>query len=177
MPNEKIELREKLKDCNYRRAYLRATLNVNLPAQIRALRLRSGKTQSELAAASGMMQPRVSAMETPGATNFNVDTLVRVATAFGVGIVIKFVPISEMVDWERAFSQDHFSVVTFENDERLCPARKSAGLHIYSSSSTTEAWVITKLPEPTNDIRQNDPTPVAGVLISGTQNDLPVPTL
>jgi hypothetical protein len=55
-------------------------------------------------------------METPGAVNFNLDTLVRVASALKVGLVVKFVPFSEMLRWENEFSQDSFNPVTIDRD-------------------------------------------------------------
>lgn len=117
--SEKSQFIEKLQDWKYREAYIRASINVNLPSQIRALRLKQEMTQKGLADASKMLQPRISAMEKPGAVKFNIETLVRVAAGLGVGLIVKFVPISEMVDWENGFSQDEFNVVTFDRDPPL----------------------------------------------------------
>lgn len=83
-------------------AYIKANLNTLIPSQIRALRLKS-KTlsrQSDLARASGMKQSRISAMETPGAVNFNLETLIRLAAVFKVGLIVKFTSFSEMLDWD-----------------------------------------------------------------------------
>jgi transcriptional regulator with XRE-family HTH domain len=88
-----------------------------IPAQIKALR--GDMTQNELASVAQMKQSRISAIETPGAVNFNLETLVRLASAFKVGMVVKFVPFSEMLSWENGFSQDSFRVVTVEQDERF----------------------------------------------------------
>lgn len=99
-----------------RNSYVRAKLDVLLPAQIRALRLRREWKQAELANEAGMKQSRISAMETPGAVNFNLETLVRVAAAFKVGLIVKFVPFSEILSWENRFSQDSFDVVKIDND-------------------------------------------------------------
>src|ERR1039458_10009251 len=92
---ERSQLIEKLKDWKYRESYIRASININLPSQIRALRLKQGLTQSELADESKMMQPRISAMEKPGATKFNIETLIRLAAAFKVGLIVRFAPYSE----------------------------------------------------------------------------------
>lgn len=100
-----------------RASYIRAKLNVLIPSQIRALRLRrDDMTQKKLAELAGMAQPRISAMERPGATKFNVETLVRLASAFRVGLKVEFVPLSEMLDWENEFSQDTFNPTPLERD-------------------------------------------------------------
>ena len=101
-----------------RAAYIKGKLNILIPSQIRALRLASEgmSKQSELAAAAEMKQSRISAMETPGAVNFNLETLVRLASVFKVGLVVKFVAFSEMLKWENDFSQDSFSVTQLNSD-------------------------------------------------------------
>jgi hypothetical protein len=48
--------------------------------------------------------------------NFNVETLVRSAATHGVGLVIKFVPFSEMLRWENSFNQDTFDVIRINKD-------------------------------------------------------------
>jgi hypothetical protein len=55
--------------------------------------------------------------ETPGAANMTLETLARLAAAFKVGLVVKFVPFSDMLAWENNFSQDSFTVVKIENDQ------------------------------------------------------------
>jgi len=73
-------------------------------------------TQKAFADLAQMAQPRISAMERPGATGFNVETLVRLAAALKVGLIVKFVPFSEMLAWENGFSQDQFDVVPVDQD-------------------------------------------------------------
>src|SRR5215469_16276528 len=106
-----------INDRSSRQAYLRAKLSQFLPSQIRALRLRNEWTQKELSEASGMRQPRVSAMEKPGGAAFTVDTLIKLAAAFKVGLVIRFVPHSEMFAWESNYSQDDFDPTPLPEDQ------------------------------------------------------------
>ena len=93
-----------------RKAAIKAIQSVLISSQIRALRLKSKMTQSGLGKVAKMKQSRISAMETPGAVNFNLETLVRLASVFNCGLVIKFVSFSEMVEWENSYSQDDFDV-------------------------------------------------------------------
>lgn len=119
-----------LKDAASRASYIRAKLNVLIPSQIRALRLRrDDMTQKQLAELADMAQPRISAMERPGETNFNIDTLVRLAAAFKVGLKVQFVPFSEMLAWENDYSQDAFNPVPIERDTQfLAPAPRPVQL-------------------------------------------------
>ncbi len=145
--HEKSQLIEKLRNWKYREAYIRASINVNLPSQIRALRLKQRMTQRELADESKMLQPRISAMEKPGAIKFNIETLVRVAAAFKVGLIVKFVPLSEMLAWENGFSQDDFDVVTFEEDARLqLTAASTPASVIVGGTLSTPTWVSFESP-------------------------------
>jgi hypothetical protein len=63
-----------------------------------------------------MKQSRISMLETPGAANVTLGTLSSIAAAFKVGLVVKFVPFSEMLAWENNFSQDQFDVVKIDDD-------------------------------------------------------------
>lgn len=105
-----------IEERDYRAAYVRAKLDVLIPSQLRALRLRRDLTQPTLAEEAGMKQSRISAMETPGRVNFNLETLVRLAATFGVGLMVKFVPFSEMLRWENDYSQDAFNVTEIGDD-------------------------------------------------------------
>lgn len=100
-----------------RRAYISAKISTLVPSQIRALRMKSDMPrQADLARAAEMLQSRISMLETPGAANVTLDTLSRIAAAFKVGLIVKFVPFSEMLAWENSFSQDQFNVVKIDND-------------------------------------------------------------
>lgn len=57
--------------------------------------------------------------ETPGAANVTLETLAQIAAALRSGLVVKFVPFSEMLKWENDFSQDNFDVVRIEHDNEF----------------------------------------------------------
>jgi transcriptional regulator with XRE-family HTH domain len=90
-------------------AYVRGKLDVLVPAQIHSLRLNRKMKQKELARVIGMKQSRISAMETPGAVNFNLETLVRVAAGMKLGLKVEFVPLSGMLTWEHTFDPQIFN--------------------------------------------------------------------
>lgn len=107
-----VELREK----DYRDAFVAAQLRVGLPMQCRALRESREWTQPQLAEAAGMSQPRISEIERPGERKLNIETLLRLASAFDVALQVKFVPFSKFVDEDDALDLASFCIPPFEED-------------------------------------------------------------
>lgn len=119
-----------LTDRDSRAAYVQAKISTLVPSQIRALRFKSDMPrQADLAQESGMLQSRISLLETPGAANITLETLARLAAAFKVGLIVKFVPFSEMLNWENSFSQDSFDVVRLEHDVAFLRPEKADTSH------------------------------------------------
>jgi transcriptional regulator with XRE-family HTH domain len=111
-----------LKNQKSRASYIRAKLVVLVPAQIRALRLKSKNPtmprQIDLAREAELHQSRISMFETPGAANVTLETLAKIAAGLRVGVIVKFVPFHEMLHWENCFSPDAFDVTPrLEQDE------------------------------------------------------------
>jgi transcriptional regulator with XRE-family HTH domain len=107
-----------LQDQKSRASYIKAKLAVLVPAQIKALRLKSDMPrQLDLAREAHMHQSRISMFETPGQANLTLETLAKLAATFKTGLLVKFVPLSEMLRWENEFSQDEFDVIRLEDDE------------------------------------------------------------
>lgn len=99
--------------------------------------------QCDLARAAGLHQSRISMFETPGAANMTLETLARLAAAFKVGLVVKFVPFSEMLRSENAYSQDSFRVTPLPKDtEFLNPEQGmqqvAVGATVGTSASSLE---------------------------------------
>ena len=115
--NTKSRLIEKLKASKKSRdAYVASQINVGLPFQIRALRKQREWDQKKLAREAAMLQPRISTMESPGYGNPNLETLKRLASAFDVALVVRFVPFSELIRWSDRFSPDDFKVASFSEE-------------------------------------------------------------
>jgi transcriptional regulator with XRE-family HTH domain len=109
-------LTKELKDKKYREGYVGAQVSLGLPNQIRALRAQRKWTQEDLAQLALMKQPRISEIETPGERKLNLDTLMRIAAAFDVGLEVAFVPFSELVQKSEGFDPDSFSVKSFSDE-------------------------------------------------------------
>lgn len=137
--SEKSELIIRLKNSKKSRdAYTRAVINVIVPAQIRGLRFKHELTQKALAREADMKQSRISTMERPGATRFNVETLIRLASAFKVGLKIEFISFGEMLRWENEFSQDAFDVVSLDKDAEF--QRPEVIAEVENKPSASQLW-------------------------------------
>jgi transcriptional regulator with XRE-family HTH domain len=110
----------KLRDKEYRQAFVSAEVKQALPFQIRALLQSKNLTQAELAQRAGLTQGAVSRAANPDYGNLSLNTLVRIAAGFDVAFVGRFVPYSELWRWLNHLHDETVSVATFaEEDERL----------------------------------------------------------
>jgi transcriptional regulator with XRE-family HTH domain len=124
--NTKSSLAEQLSDKEYRDAFVGAQVRVALPMQCRALRESRGWTQPQLAEAAGMSQPRISEIERPGERRLNLDTLLRLASAFDVALQVRFVPFSELIDDDESLDTGDFYVASFDEDIEILERREEA---------------------------------------------------
>jgi transcriptional regulator with XRE-family HTH domain len=82
-----------------RDGFVRSHLNKTIAYQIRTLRDREELSQGALAERVGMNQNAISRLESPDYGKHTLTTLRRLASAFDVGLVVRFVPFSELADW------------------------------------------------------------------------------
>ena len=129
---------EKLRDPEYRHAFVASQMNVGIPFQIRALLKARGRTQDWLAKKTGMLQPRISGLMRPGKTRPNIETLRRVAEAFDCGLAVRFVPFTELAEWSERFDPESFNVPDF-NAEMTLVGRKQAAASVREQGLTVGA--------------------------------------
>ena len=119
-----------LKSQESRTSYIKSKLAVLVPAQIRTLRTNSVDPpmpyQRDLAREADLHQSRISMFETPGAANMTLETIAKIAAGLRVGVVIKFVPFSEMLHWENVFSPDTFQVTRLSEDHAFLNPESAA---------------------------------------------------
>ena len=106
----------KFRNKEFRESFLTSRLSTNIAAQIQTMREDRGWTQEQLAEASGMAQSRISLLEDPSYERMSVSTLKRLASAFDVGLSIRFVPYSVLLRDAVATGPSYFSVVSFADD-------------------------------------------------------------
>jgi transcriptional regulator with XRE-family HTH domain len=88
-----------LRDPEFRKQLIDEHINVGIAFQIRGLRNRQKLRQKDLAEQLSVKQPLVSAWENPNYGNYSLNTLKDMAKAFDVGLLVRFVPFSTLVNW------------------------------------------------------------------------------
>ena len=118
----------KLKDPEYRKAFVASQINIAIPFQIRGLLKSRGWKQEDLAKRTGMLQPRISVLLTSGKARPNIGTLSRIAEAFDCGLEVRFVPFSELASRSEIFDPENFSIPTFKEELRQAEEREEDAL-------------------------------------------------
>lgn len=78
--------------------------------------------QRDLAREAELHQSRISMFETPGMSNMTLETLAKVGAGLRCGVIVRFVPFSEMLVWENSFLPEKFDVLRLNEDVSfICP--------------------------------------------------------
>lgn len=108
-----------------RARFVESHLNKELAFQLRSLRDNAELSQDELAAKVGMTQNAISRLENPNYGRATLSTLKRLAATYDVGLVIRFVPFSKLINWvsgtpylEPGLSSESMDVPSFEKEEK-----------------------------------------------------------
>lgn len=128
----------KLRNKEYRNAYVGEYLHTNIAYQVRALRKQRNWDQQKLAENAGMLQPRISAIENPSNSKLNLDTLLRLASAFDVALEVRFAAFSDLLRWGEGFSPDTFEVNSFDKDCYL--EHPINNIHQAIMTTAVQAW-------------------------------------
>jgi len=113
------QLWESLHDPELRKQLIDEHINVGIAFQIRSLRNRQNLTQAMLAEKLGgkKKQPLVAEWEDPNYGKYTLGTLKELAKAFDVGLLVRFVPFSTMVDWTIDLNKDVIAPPSFSEDQ------------------------------------------------------------
>jgi transcriptional regulator with XRE-family HTH domain len=115
--NSKVKaIWKKLRNKEYRDSFVASQISNTIAAQIFLLREARGWTQAEAAARAGMKQSRISDLEDPNYENYQTRTLLKLASAYDVGLVVRFVRFSELAKWSTNLSPRDFLPTEFSKD-------------------------------------------------------------
>ena len=120
-----------LEDDEYRREYA-ADVGTGLAFQIKMLRDKNGWTQAELGErAGGKRQETISQWENPNYGKYSLSTIKDLAVAFDVGLVVRFAPFSEVVEWTSNLTPESLAPPSFteEQQSRRVPVVQSYEMH------------------------------------------------
>jgi transcriptional regulator with XRE-family HTH domain len=116
--NKRAQILESLSDPEYRHQFVEEEINVGIAFQIRSLRNRQNLTQANLASRLDVKQPLVCSWENPGYGKYSLGTLKDLAKAFDVGLLVRFVPFSTLIDWTANLSHDAIAPPSFGEEEQ-----------------------------------------------------------
>lgn len=112
---------KKLRDKFYRDAYVRARIKIGIPYQIRALREQDGRnwSQAELGRRARKPSNVISRLENPEYGQLTIRTLLELASAFDVALLVKFVSYSRFLREFEDVSPQAMEVPSFTCDPGL----------------------------------------------------------
>ena len=111
-------MKDKFSEKAYRDAYVREQVRIGVPYQIRALRQERGWTQKELGERSGKPQNVISRLEDPNYGKLSLQSLMDMASAFDVALMVKFVPFSRFIREFSDLSPRALEAASFSEDQK-----------------------------------------------------------
>ena len=121
-------LLKKLENKEYRDAYVTEHVKSGIAFQIRALRKKKSLSQEQLAAAIETKQAVVSRLENPDYGYININTLYKIASAFDVALLVKFVPYTKLLNETKDLSPEALAVDDFISENNALNSYKSRRL-------------------------------------------------
>jgi transcriptional regulator with XRE-family HTH domain len=113
-----------------RDGFVEAEIVEALSAQILVMREARGWSRADLAQRAGLSPATIRRLEDPNRATYSVDVLLRLAAAFDVGLQVRFVPFSRLVDAAADLSLDDLAVPSVADDaphQSTAPAADSRG--------------------------------------------------
>ena len=123
-------------DEEYRREF-NLDVDTTLAFQIRLLREKNGWTQEQLAERVGSRQETISQWEDPNYGRYTLKTLKGLATGFDVGLMVKFAPFSEVVEWNANLTPNRLAPPNFAEEQSI------QALEMLTTSSDTRTAAST----------------------------------
>ena len=120
--NKHKQMWESLRDPEFRKQLIDEHINVGIAFQIRSLRDRQKLTQTKLAELLGVKQPLISEWENPNYGKYTLGTLKDLAKVFDVGLLVRFVPFSTLVDWTLDLTSDGIAPPNFSEEQHHATA-------------------------------------------------------
>ena len=126
--HSKQSLYKKLQDPRYREAFVSSRIAQTVASQIKVMRQEKEMSQKDLARELGTSQNAIYRLENPRYGRPSISTLRKVASFFGVGLVVRFAAFSELVDWTLNISRRSINVPSFEKDLGFVDRKPIAGV-------------------------------------------------
>jgi transcriptional regulator with XRE-family HTH domain len=120
---------QKLRQKNYRDAYVAEHVRQGIAHQIRALRNQRDWNQGRLSQLLGKPQSVVSRLEDPSYGKVTVQTLLELASAFDVALQVRFISYSSFLQQTRDMTISSMKVAGFNKDLGMSGRSESPIFH------------------------------------------------
>lgn len=139
--NLRAKLISDLGEPNYRRGFVEGHATDTIAFQLRALRKARDWDQREVGERLGnpKLQPMISRYENPNYGRYSVKTLLELAAAFDVALIVRFAPYSELIEWDFASSPSQLAPPAFIDDGRIAEIAAEIGRAIDAQSLVPQA--------------------------------------
>lgn len=101
----------------FRDSVVVANIREGIAFQVRTTRKARSLKQADLAKQAGMKQQVISRLESASDSQPSIRTLVRLASALDVALVVKFVPFGQLADELSSLDHEAFAVPSFEEEQ------------------------------------------------------------
>lgn len=123
-------LKNRFENKEFRSAYVADFARSSVAYQVRDIREAREWSQKDLAVKAETTQSAISRMENPEYGRFSVSTLLDLARAFDVALLIRFVPFRDLFETASDFSKSAMNVASFSELDLESPAVAVEPLHI-----------------------------------------------
>lgn len=120
----------------YRDSYLEAMARTGVAFQIRAMRKKLGMSQSAFGKHIGKSQPEISRLENEEYGQVSLTTLLDVATALDVGLLVRFVEYPQVLEAASKMSERDLQPDTIYDTIARANVPVSLGLSIWNVDET-----------------------------------------
>jgi len=138
-------LLKKLKRKKYRDAYVSSQVKHGIAYQIRTIREQRNWSQAGLGNHANKPQNVISRLENPDYGRATIQTLLNLASAFDVGLVVRFVKFNEFIGKTTNFSPESFEVIGFDDElleEQVAQEFELGNISILDSALTAKGQYI-----------------------------------
>ena len=113
----KADMAKRMKSKQYRQEYVESHLRHGISTQVLALRKQRGWTQKDIENKFGIKQGQVVRAEDPDYEHtVSLKTLLALASAFDVALMVSFAPFGELIEWAIELTPQSLEVPSFEDD-------------------------------------------------------------
>lgn len=115
---QRREILSNLENPEYRREFVSEHVSTGLAFQIRALREARVGTQERLGELIGTAQEAISKLESPDYGRYSLTTLKKLAAAFDVALLVRFVPFTELVEWTIGLTPERLTPPSYDEERK-----------------------------------------------------------